>query len=450
MQSIPKRFLRFITANPTTSCAHHLRRLTWDLDFYEKKKILNPQGRFMSFYGSLHTSPYTALCAHGPWIGTTEGHIVYDAGGYGMLGLGHNPSSVLQMLSRPQVMANIMTPNHAQMSFSELMEKEIGNKRLDGCPYDHWMCLNSGSEANTLAIRIANIHHRKNPVRISLTKSFHGRTGEPAQLSDSSCSNYDQHLASPVHTGKTYTVRPNDFEHFDQALHTIRSKNEYLEMVALEPVQGEGEPGLALTPQYYAHVRKRTMQEDGLLLVDSVQAGFRCRGDLSIVDAQGFQALPAPDIETFSKALTAGQYPMSAIALGPRASKRFIPGLYGNTMTANPRGLDVASTVLKLMDPKLKRNIVSKGIKFKNALAWVSRRHDCITHVSGTGLLLAVHLDAGYVDCLDVERDLRLIGLNIIHGGENAIRLTPWFHISDDEIAMIVEIFDAYFAGKFS
>ena len=31
------------------------------------------------------------------------------------------------------------------------------------------------------------------------------------------------------------------------------------------------------------------------------------------------------------------------------------------------------------------------------------------------------------------------MGLNVIHGGTNALRLTPWFHISEPEIELISE-----------
>ena len=46
---------------------------------------------------------------------------MYDSGGYGMLGLGHHPQTVLSALARPQVMANIMTPNVSQIIFMVLV-----------------------------------------------------------------------------------------------------------------------------------------------------------------------------------------------------------------------------------------------------------------------------------------------------------------------------------------
>jgi len=61
--------------------------------------------------------------------------------------------------------------------------------------------------------------------------------------------------------------------------------------------------------------------------------------------------------------------------------------------------------------------------------------------------LVAIHLDKS-IPVLKVERDLRLLGLNVIHGGENALRFTPWFYIDNNEINIICEILDDYFSNN--
>ena len=48
----------------------------------------------------------------------------------------------------------------------------------------------------------------------------------------------------------------------------------------------------------------------------------RCTGALSIVDFPGFSTLDAPDFEVWAKAINAGQFPASLVALGPRARAR--------------------------------------------------------------------------------------------------------------------------------
>lgn len=62
---------------------------------------------------------------------------------------------------------------------------------------------------------------------------------------------------------------------------------------------------------FYNLARELTAAHGSLLLVDSIQAGLRATGYLSIVDYPGFEHAQAPDMETYS-ALNAGQYPLSA------------------------------------------------------------------------------------------------------------------------------------------
>ncbi len=61
------------------------------------------QKGFLNFYGLDSTNPYVALAAQGPWIVTSTGSVIYDTGGYGMLGFGHNSPVIVNALAKPQV-----------------------------------------------------------------------------------------------------------------------------------------------------------------------------------------------------------------------------------------------------------------------------------------------------------------------------------------------------------
>src|SRR5690606_23511679 len=130
--------------------------------------------------------------------------------------------------------------------------------------------------------------------------------------------------------------------------------NVFFEAVFMEPVMGEGNPGMAVTPQFYALARELSKQHGALLLMDSIQAGLRTTGYLSITDYPGFEDLEGPDMETYSKALNAGQYPLSVLAMNEHAAALYRKGIYGNTMTANPRALDVGVAVLDAVTPELR------------------------------------------------------------------------------------------------
>ncbi|MFN2335310.1 MAG: aminotransferase class III-fold pyridoxal phosphate-dependent enzyme, partial [Wenzhouxiangellaceae bacterium] len=117
-------------------------------------------------------------------------------------------------------------------------------------------------------------------------------------------------------------------------------------------------------------------------------------GVLSIVDYPGFEGVDAPDMETFSKALNAGQYPLSVLAVGERAAGLYKKGLYGNTMTTNPRALDVACAVLGQVTPQLQENIRARGTEVIAKLEKLrTQLGGLITKVQGTGLLFSCELD---------------------------------------------------------
>ena len=411
----------------------------------DKPKINKIRSKFKTFYTKKYTCPHIPDVAQGPWIQTQKEHTVYDAGGYGMLGLGHNPIQVMEELSKPQVMTNNMAPNIAQAQFSELLSKEIGNTTLNYCPYTKWICMNSSLEANSLALRIANKHNYKNPVRICIKKSFYCQMNKPCQLFSPYTEAY--HVTSSIGTTqKIYEVSINNIEDLKQTIWNIHNNNEFLELIIVEPVMHERHPGISLTPEYYRQIREITNKLGSMLLVDSVQAGFRCYGHLSIVDFPGFQCFDAPDMEILSKAMTAGQYPMSTLVLNKKAEKRFLSNLYRNDNSSDPRGLVVAASVLSQIDISVKLNIVNSGAALKKRLQKLQKKHpNFIKHVTGTGLLVSMHLNPQYKSTRVIQ-DLCVHGLNISYGVGNAVLFTPWFYLNEFEMDYMNNIIDDYFS----
>ena len=211
----------------------------------------------------------------------------------------------------------------------------------------------------------------------------------------------------------------------------------------MEPVMGEGDPGLAITPEFYAKARELTADHGTVFLVDSIQAGLRTHGVLSIVDYPGFSDLPAPDMETYSKALNAGQYPLSVLAMSERAAHLYRSGIYGNTMTSNPRALDIAVAVLDNFTAEIRQNICDRGeeliTKFE---AMADELGDSVTGVQGTGLLLSCALNERYAchGAGSTEEYLRKKGLGVIHGGTNSLRYTPTFTMTSEEVDLVVAL----------
>lgn len=420
----------------------------------EKTLIKELQNGFVNFYNPATVNPYVALGARGPWIITSHGAVVHDNGGYGMLGAGHGPERVIHSMSDNWVMANVMTASFSQKRLDERLRRELGHTR-GWCPFEKFICMNSGSESVTVSLRIADVnakimtqsggkHEGKSIKMMAIEQGFHGRTDRPAQMSHSCKGKYDQHLASFQNRDNLILVPANDVAALEQAFDQAAKENVFIELLAIEPVQGEGNPGQCVSREFYDAARRLTLEHDSMLLVDSIQAGIRGQGTLSVVDYQGFEDSDAPDLETWSKAMNAGQYPLSVLGMNKRASDLYVTGIYGNTMTTNPRALETAVAVLDGITPELRTNIRERGVEFvEKFTALQDEFPHVITKVQGTGLLCSAELEPNQFPVVGmeaVEPWCRRRGLGVIHGGQNALRFTPHFNITSKEIDLIVGI----------
>ena len=142
--------------------------------------------------------------------------------------------------------------------------------------------------------------------------------------------------------------------------------------------------------------------------------------------------------------MNAGQYPLSVLGMNERASSLYVTGIYGNTMTTNPRALETAVAVLDNITPTLRRNIRERGVEFVNKLKELqSEFPHIVTKVQGTGLLVSAELEPSQFPVVGmdaVEPWCRRRGLGVIHGGQNALRFTPHFNITSAEIDLIIKI----------
>jgi len=416
--------------------------------------VSSVQSDYINFYSAATINPYVAIAASGPWVITSKGAVLHDNGSYGMLGGGHGPDAVIEAMSQNWVMANVMTPSFSQQRLSNRLRNELGHTRGE-CPFSKFICMNSGSESVAVSLRIADVNanrltgaggrHEGKPIKLlAIEQAFHGRTDRPAQISHSCKDGYDQNLASFRDRDNLLLVPPNDIESLRSIFSRAEEDGFFIELMAIEPVQGEGNPGQCVTREFYDEARRLTLEHGSMLLVDSIQAGLRGRGCLSIIDYPGFETCGVPDLETWSKALNAGQFPLSVLGLSPRASELYVVGIYGNTMTTNPRALETAVAVLDQITPELRNNIRERGVELISKLELLAAEYpDVIVKVQGTGLLCCAELNPEthpVVGFGQIEEHCRKAGLGVIHGGQNALRFTPHFSITTEEIDLIIDL----------
>jgi acetylornithine/succinyldiaminopimelate/putrescine aminotransferase len=124
-----------------------------------------------------------------------------------------------------------------------------------------------------------------------------------------------------------------------------------------------------------------------------------------------------------------------------RTAALYRKGTYGNTMTANPRALDVALATLDQLTDDVRENIRTRGREFVDKLnALKDELGGLITKVQGTGLLFSCELAPQY-KCYgagSVEEYLREHGVGVIHGGVNSLRFTPNFKVTSAEVDLVV------------
>ena len=160
---------RFIETDPQLATAIELAVAEFNfiksespelIDMDEQDQLQHIHEDYINFYAADAVNPYVAVAGKGPWLITLKGAVLHDNGGYGMLGAGHAADHVLETMAKPHVMANIMTPSYYQKRLSNLLKKEIG-KSHDQCPFEKFICMNSGSEAVTVASRISDVNAKK-------------------------------------------------------------------------------------------------------------------------------------------------------------------------------------------------------------------------------------------------------------------------------------------------
>jgi acetylornithine/succinyldiaminopimelate/putrescine aminotransferase len=76
------------------------------------------------------------------------------------------------------------------------------------------------------------------------------------------------------------------------------------------------------------------------------------------------------------------------LALRDTVASRYVVGLYGNTMTTNPRALDIARDVLNAVTPAVRKNILDRGVEFQAVFGDLCKKYPkLLTRVTGSGLI---------------------------------------------------------------
>ncbi len=256
--------------------------------------------------------------------------------------------------------------------------------------------VNSGSEANELALRLARTRTGRRDV-IVLEAGYHGNT---TTLIEVSSYKFDgpggSGAASWVHKVPLPNPYRGEFRRSDPlagekyALYisnTVEANADRVAAFLCEAMPGCGGqiifPDGYLTEAYH-HVRRG----GGVCIADEVQTGFgRVGTHFWAFQTQGV----VPDIVTMGKPIGNG-HPMGAVVTTPEIAASFCNGMeYFNTFGGNPVSCTIGLAVLDVIrDGQLQANALNVGTYFLAGLRSLMEKHELIGDVRGAGLYIGI------------------------------------------------------------
>ncbi|OIQ41769.1 MAG: peptidase M23 [Bacteroidetes bacterium MedPE-SWsnd-G1] len=259
--------------------------------------------------------------------------------------------------------------------------------------------VNSGSEANELAIRMVKANTGEKDI-IASEVGYHGNANMCIDISSykfdgkggSGAPEHTQIFPLPDafrgkyrgnQTGEKYAAE------VQQCIDTIHNKKRGVGALIIEPIiscGGQIELPEGFLAKSYEYVRKA----GGLCISDEVQTGCGRMGKTF----WGFQLHNViPDIVTIGKPLGNG-HPIAAVACTQEVAEKFANGMeYFNTFGGNPVSCAIGAEVLKTVKREnLQQNALEVGEYLKSELKELTKTFPIIGDIRGQGLFLGIEL----------------------------------------------------------
>jgi 4-aminobutyrate aminotransferase-like enzyme len=263
-------------------------------------------------------------------------------------------------------------------------------------PLDTVFLVNSGTEADDLALRLAWANTGRRDV-LTVREAYHGWSDATDAVSTSVADNPNALATRPawVHP----LAAPNTFRgeyrgadahrYAEDAVAYIRDMDRPPAAFLAEPFYGNA-GGMALPDGYLAAIYDAVRRAGGLCIADEVQVGYGRLGE----HFWGFeQQGVVPDVVTVAKAMGNG-HPLGAvvttkaIAAGYRSQ-----GYFFSSAGGSPVSCVAGLTVLEVLrDEGLQENARVVGAHLRRRLLDLADRHPIIGAVHGLGLYIGVEL----------------------------------------------------------
>ncbi|APU70342.1 ornithine--oxo-acid transaminase [Christiangramia flava] len=393
-----------------------------------------------------HPLPAVLSRGEGVHVWDVEGNKYYDfLSAYSAVNQGHCHPKIVNAL-------------HEQASKLALTSRAFHNDILGAYEqyateyfgFDKLLPMNTGAEAVETAIKIARkwAYERKGVKEadaniIVCENNFHGRTTTIISFSNDE----EARRNFGPYTPGFIKIPYDDPEALEAAI----ENNQNIAGFLVEPIQGEAG---VYTPSsdFLARAKEICSKHNVLFMADEIQTGIGRTGGLLAVcgncTCQGHcerqeETYVRPDILILGKALSGGNYPVSAVLADDEVMDVIQPGQHGSTFGGNPVAAAVAVAALDVVrDEHLTQNARNLGNLFRRLLDDYIRESNIVELVRGRGLLNAIVINDSPESSTawDICVALKENGLLAKPTHGNIIRFAPPLVMTEEQLRDCVNI----------
>jgi alanine-glyoxylate transaminase/(R)-3-amino-2-methylpropionate-pyruvate transaminase len=413
-----------------------------------RKEFLNP-GIFLYY-----KNPLMLVEGKMQYVWDEHGRRYLDAlGGIVTVSVGHCHSDVVDVARRQN-----QTLQHSTTIYLHPNIAEYAKKLAAKMPGDLKVCyfVNSGSEANDLALLMARAYTRNYDV-IALRNAYHGGSTLAMGLTGNRAWKFNIPHSFGVHHGITPDPYRglwgrDDVDAGKKYAADVKNLIDYgtsghIAAFIAESIQGVG--GCIVFPDsYLKYAYEHVRSAGGLCIADEVQAGFGRTG----THYWGFETQGViPDIVTMAKGIGNG-CPLGAVVTTPKIARTIADRFHFNTFGGNPVVCAQGSTVLDIIEREnMQANSLNLGNKILAGLNDLKEKYKLIGDVRGKGLLLGIELvknrqskEPAREECAQVMENCKEMGLLVGKGGlwGQTIRFSPPMCIKEHDADFLIDVLD--------
>lgn len=402
-----------------------------------------------------YVKPLHLIQGCGPYLFEADGRTFLDCVN-NVCHLGHAHPAVVRAVSRQMALLNTNT----RYLYDQLVL--YAEKLLSRFPkkFRFVFLVNSGSEANDLALRLAR-NYTGGTELLVIDGAYHGNLTSLIEISPykfdgpggKGAPSFVHKIPTPdpyrgkyrgnnVHTARKYA------DEVIQIISHLRAEKKKLVGLIAESMMGcAGQ--VIFPPEFLKMAFEAVKEAGGVCIADEVQVGFGRPGKFF----WGFESQGAlPDIVTLGKPIGNG-HPIGAVVTTEEIARAFETGMeYFNTFGGNPVSCAAGLAVLQAIedeDLQKKANLV--GNYFLNELKKLQKNHYLIGDVRGLGLFIGVELvkdrktkEPATAEALEVIERMKNKGILLSTDGpfRNVLKIKPPLVFSRSNVDRVIEALD--------